>query len=359
MLDYNTYDKRGPVFKIIGVGGCGCNAINNMIEYGVKDVEFITADTHYTQVERSNTENKIFLDKVTRGNMAGNPLIGEVAAKESIEEIVCHLTDADMVIIVAGMGGGTGAGAAPVIAKASKDRGIFTVGVVTNPFSLEGPKQRKRAELGIEYLKGYVDALVVISNDKIADAEFKPGLMLKALKMSDDIIRQCVNVIPLMLAEDRMIGLDFDDVKSVLKDRGVAHFSSGHGFGKTKVADAINDAIENPLLETAIERAKGILINITGGYDIGMMEINEIPNEVQNRVGEDCTLIFGAAIDDAMKDEIKVDIIAAFEDDEYKMEESEKRSILEEYSNHLKHCIEIGFISEDYKEMEFDWGKNE
>ena len=359
MLDYNTYDKRGPVFKIIGVGNCGCNAINNMIEYGVKGVEFIAAHTSTYAVYKTQTDNKIFLgEKITRGNHGGaNPLIGEAAAKDRIEDIAHHLEDSDMVIIVAGMGGGTGTGAAPVIAKASKDRGIFTVGVVTKPFSLEGPKQRKRAELGIEYLKGYVDALVVISNDKIADAEFKSGSILKALKMSDDIIRQCVEVIPLMLAENRMIGLDFDDVKSVLKDRGIAHFSTGHGFGETRAADAVKGAIESPLLETTIDGAKAILLYIVGGYDIGMMEIDKIASEVQNRASEDCILIFGAAIDDTMKDEIKVDIIAAFEDDEYRMEESEKRSILEEYSDHLKYCIEKGYISEDYKDMEFDWGK--
>ncbi len=359
MLDYNTYDKRGPVFKIIGVGNCGCNAINNMIEYGVKGVEFIAAHTSTYAVYKTQTDNKIFLgEKVTRGNHGGaNPLIGEAAAKDRIEDIAHHLEDSDMVIIVAGMGGGTGAGAAPVIAKASKDRGIFTVGVVTKPFSFEGPKRRKRAELGIEYLKGYVDALVVISNDKIIEYDPERISMLKVFKMSDDIIRQCVNVIPQILRENRMIGIDFDDVKSVFKDGGIAHFSTGHGFGETRAADAVKEAIESPLLETTIDGAKDIMLYIVGGYDIGMMEINEIASEVQNRAGEDCTLIFEAAIDDAMKDEIKVDIITAFEDDEYKIDESEKRSILEEYSNHLKHCIEIGFISEDYKDMEFDWGK--
>ena len=294
MLDYNTCDKRGPVFKVIGVGGCGCNAVNNMIENGVKDVEFIAADTSSTMVNRAQTNNKIFLgEKVTRGNHGGaNPLIGEAAAKDRIEDIAHHLEGADAVIIVSGMGGGAGTGAAPVIAKASKAMGILTVGVVTKPFTFEGPKRRKRAELGIEYLKKYVDTLVVISNDKLIKYDPERISMLKAFKMSDDIIRQCVNVIPQILRVNQMIGIDFDDVKSVFKDGGIAHFSTGHGFGKTKAADAINDAIENPLLETTIERAKGILINITGGYDIGMMEINEIPNEVQNRVGEDCIFIF-------------------------------------------------------------------
>ena len=361
MLDYNTYDKKGTVFKVIGVGGCGCNAVNNMIEYGVKGVEFIAADTSTYVVYKTQTDKKIFLgEKVTRGTHGGaNPLIGEAAAKDRIEDIAHHLEGADAVIIVSGMGGGAGTGAAPVIAKASKAMGILTVGVVTKPFTFEGPKRRKRAELGIEYLKKYVDTLVVISNDKIIKYDPERISMLQAFKMSDDIIRQCVNVIPQILRVNQMIGIDFDDVKSVFKDGGIAHFSTGHGFGETRAADAVKGAIESPFLETTIDGAKAILLCVVGGYDIGMMEINEIASEVQNRVGEDCIFIFGAAIDDAMKDEVKVDIIAAFEDDEYKMDESEKRSILEEYRNLLKHCIEDGYISEDYKEMEFDWGKNE
>ena len=359
MLQFDTNDKKGAVIKVVGIGGGGCNAVNQMVEAELRGIDYIAVNTDNQALSRCNADTKVQIgEKLTRGLGAGaNPEIGMMAAEESIEDIVSHLEDADMAFITAGMGGGTGTGAAPVIAKASKAMGILTVGVVTKPFTFEGPKRRKQAELGIEYLKEYVDALVVIPNDKLIENSAKTTSMLEAFKMSDDVLRQGVQGIADLIRDDAMINVDFADVRSVMTDRGVAHMGVGHGFGETRAADAVKEAIESPLLETTIDGAKDILLYIVGGYDIGMMEINEIASEVQTRAGEDCTLIFGAAIDDAMKDEIKVDIIAAFEDDEYKMEESEKKSILEEYSDHLNRCIEIGFISEDYVEMEFDWGK--
>ena len=326
MLQFDTNDKKGAVIKVIGIGGGGCNAVNQMVEAELRGIDYIAVNTDNQALARCNADTKVQIgEKLTRGLGAGaNPEIGMMAAEESIEDIVSHLEDADMAFITAGMGGGTGTGAAPVIAKASKAMGILTVGVVTKPFTFEGPKRRKQAELGIEYLKEYVDALVVIPNDKLIENSAKNTSMLEAFKMSDDVLRQGVQGISDLIRDDAMINVDFADVRSVMTDRGVAHMGVGHGFGETRAADAVKGAIESPLLETTIDGAKAILLYVVGGYDVGMMEINEIASEVQNRASEDCILIFGAAIDDQMKDEIKVTVIATgFEEDEYEEEVEE------------------------------------
>ena len=326
MLQFDTNDKKGAVIKVIGIGGGGCNAVNQMVEAELRGIDYIAVNTDNQALARCNADTKVQIgEKLTRGLGAGaNPEIGMMAAEESIEDIVSHLEDADMASITAGMGGGTGTGAAPVIAKASKAMGILTVGVVTKPFTFEGPKRRKQAELGIEYLKEYVDALVVIPNDKLIENSAKNTSMLEAFKMSDDVLRQGVQGISDLIRDDAMINVDFADVRSVMTDRGVAHMGVGHGYGETRAADAVKGAIESPLLETTIDGAKAILLYVVGGYDVGMMEINEIASEVQNRASEDCILIFGAAIDDQMKDEIKVTVIATgFEDDEYEEEVEE------------------------------------
>ena len=326
MLQFDTNDKKGAVIKVIGIGGGGCNAVNQMVEAELRGIDYIAVNTDNQALARCNADTKVQIgEKLTRGLGAGaNPEIGMMAAEESIEDIVSHLEDADMAFITAGMGGGTGTGAAPVIAKASKAMGILTVGVVTKPFTFEGPKRRKQAELGIEYLKEYVDALVVIPNDKLIENSAKNTSMLEAFKMSDDVLRQGVQGISDLIRDDAMINVDFADVRSVMTDRGVAHMGVGHGYGETRAADAVKGAIESPLLETTIDGAKAILLYVVGGYDVGMMEINEIASEVQNRASEDCILIFGAAIDDQMKDEIKVTVIATgFEDDEYEEEVEE------------------------------------
>ena len=326
MLQFDTNDKKGAVIKVIGIGGGGCNAVNQMVEAELRGIDYIAVNTDNQALARCNADTKVQIgEKLTRGLGAGaNPEIGMMAAEESIEDIVSHLEDADMAFITAGMGGGTGTGAAPVIAKASKAMGILTVGVVTKPFTFEGPKRRKQAELGIEYLKEYVDALVVIPNAKLIENSAKNTSMLEAFKMSDDVLRQGIQGISDLIRDDAMINVDFADVRSVMTDRGVAHMGVGHGYGETRAADAVKGAIESPLLETTIDGAKAILLYVVGGYDVGMMEINEIASEVQNRASEDCILIFGAAIDDQMKDEIKVTVIATgFEDDEYEEEVEE------------------------------------
>ena len=327
MLQFDTNDKKGAVIKVIGIGGGGCNAVNQMVEAELRGIDYIAVNTDNQALARCNADTKVQIgEKLTKGLGAGaNPEIGMLAAEESIEDIVSHLEDADMAFVTAGMGGGTGTGAAPVIAKASKAMGILTVGVVTKPFTFEGPKRRKQAELGIEYLKEYVDALVIIPNDKLIENSAKNTSMLEAFKMSDDVLRQGVQGISDLIRDDAMINVDFADVRSVMTDRGVAHMGVGHGFGETRAADAVKGAIESPLLETTIDGAKAILLYVVGGYDVGMMEINEIATEVQTRANEDCILIFGAAIDDAMKDEIKVTVIATgFEEDEPEYEEEEE-----------------------------------
>ncbi len=323
MLQFDTNERKGAVIKVIGVGGGGCNAVNQMIEAELRGIDYIAVNTDTQALGNADTKIQIG-EKLTRGLGAGaNPEIGMLAAEESIEDIVAHIEDADMVFITAGMGGGTGTGAAPVIAKASKAMGILTVGVVTKPFSFEGVKRAKQAELGIEYLKEYVDALVVVPNDKLIENSSKNTSMLEAFKMSDDVLRQGVQGISDLIRDDALINVDFADVRSVMTDRGVAHMGVGHGFGETRAADAVKGAVESPLLETTIDGAKAILLYIVGGYDIGMMEINEIASEVQRRADEDCILIFGVSNEESMKDEVKVTVIATGfdEEEEYHGEE--------------------------------------
>ncbi len=326
MLQFDTIDKKGAVIKVVGIGGGGCNAVNQMVEADLRGIDYIAVNTDNQALGRCNADTKVQIgEKLTKGLGAGaNPEIGMLAAEESIESIVAHMEDADMVFITAGMGGGTGTGAAPVIAKASKAMGILTVGVVTKPFSFEGPKRRKQAELGIEYLKEYVDALVIIPNDKLIENSAKNTSMLEAFKMSDDVLRQGVQGIADLIRDDAMMNVDFADVRSVMTERGVAHMGVGHGYGESRAADAVKGAVESPLLETTIDGAKAILLYVVGGYDMTMMEINDIASEVQTRANDDCILIFGADVAENMNDEIKVTVIATgFEDDEPEEEEEE------------------------------------
>ena len=332
MLQFDTIDKKGAVIKVVGIGGGGCNAVNQMVEAELRGIDYIAVNTDSQALGRCNADTKVQIgEKLTKGLGAGaNPEIGMLAAEESIEGIVAHIEDADMVFITAGMGGGTGTGAAPVIAKASKAMGILTVGVVTKPFSFEGPKRRKQAELGIEYLKEYVDALVIIPNDKLIENSSKSTSMLEAFKMSDDVLRQGVQGIADLIRDDAMMNVDFADVRSVMTERGVAHMGVGHGYGESRAADAVKGAVESPLLETTIDGAKAILLYVVGGYDMTMMEINDIASEVQTRANDDCILIFGADVAENMNDEIKVTVIATgFEDDEPEEEEEEEEIIPE------------------------------
>lgn len=312
MLQFETNMEKAAVIKVIGVGGGGCNAVNRMVEAELKGVDFIAVNTDRQALNRCLAQTKIQIgEKLTRGLGAGaNPEVGQKAAEETLDEITAQLDGADMVFITAGMGGGTGTGAAPIIAKAAKDMGILTVGVVTKPFTFEGAKRRRQAELGINFLRKYVDSLVIVPNDKLVDNSQRNTTMVQAFEMADNVLKQGVQGISDLISDYALINVDFADVKSVMTDRGVAHMGVGRGTGENRAQDAVKLAIESPLLETTISGAKAILLYVAGGYDLGMLEVSEIANLVEEQADRDCILIFGAAVDEAMENEIAITVIA-------------------------------------------------
>ncbi len=318
MLQFEVNEQSNAQIKVIGVGGGGCNAVNRMIESGLKGVNFMAINTDKQALTKSMAETKLQIgEKLTKGLGAGaNPEIGQKAAEENIEDLTKFIQGADMVFITAGMGGGTGTGAAPIIAKAAKDMGILTIGVVTKPFKFEGRKRKNHAEQGITYLKKYVDSLVVIPNDKLLAVADRSTTMLQAFGLADEVLKQGVQGISDLIADSGLINLDFADVKTVMSDRGIAHMGVGRGKGEDKVAQAVKGAIESPLLETTINGAKAILLNITGGFDIGMMEVSDIADAIEDAADDDVILIFGTSIKEDMQDEVIVTVIATgFESD--------------------------------------------
>ncbi len=324
MLQFEVNVEDNAQIKVVGVGGGGGNAVNRMIEAGLKGVSYIVVNTDKQALNRSVAETKVQIgEKLTRGLGAGaNPETGMKAAEENLEEITKYFDGVDMVFITAGMGGGTGTGAAPVIAKAAKESGILTVGVVTKPFTFEGKRRRDHAELGIEYLKKYVDSLVVVPNDKLLQISEKNTTMQEAFSMADDVLRQGVQGITDLIAESGVINLDFADVKTVMSDRGIAHMGVGVGKGENRVIDAVKEAIGSPLLETSIDGAKAILLNIMGGYDLGMLEANEAADLIEKAAARDANIIFGASIKEDLEDEIRITVIATGFDDDDAAEEA-------------------------------------
>ena len=312
MLEFETGTDKSAVIKVIGVGGAGCNAVNRMIDADLRGVQFIAVNTDQQALNRCNAEVKIQIgEKLTRGlGAGGNPEVGQRSAEESLDEVIDIIEGSDMIFITAGMGGGTGTGAAPVIAKASKDMGILTVGVVTKPFSFEGKKRKDQAELGLTYLKKYVDSLVFVPNDKLLQNCERNTTMIEAFNMADDVLRQGVQGISDLISEEALINVDFADVKSVMTDRGIAHMGVGHGTGENRAKDAVTAAVESPLLETTISGAKAILLYVAGGYDLGMQEVSEIATAVQEQADKEAILIFGSAVSEEMKDEVSVTVIA-------------------------------------------------
>ena len=320
MLQFEVNVEDNAQIKVVGVGGGGGNAVNRMIEAGLKGVSYIVVNTDKQALNRSVAETKVQIgEKLTRGLGAG---AGMKAAEENLEEITKYFDGVDMVFITAGMGGGTGTGAAPVIAKAAKESGILTVGVVTKPFTFEGKRRRDHAELGIEYLKKYVDSLVVVPNDKLLQISEKNTTMQEAFSMADDVLRQGVQGITDLIAESGVINLDFADVKTVMSDRGIAHMGVGVGKGENRVIDAVKEAIGSPLLETSIDGAKAILLNIMGGYDLGMLEANEAADLIEKAAARDANIIFGASIKEDLEDEIRITVIATGFDDDDAAEEA-------------------------------------
>ena len=306
------FENNVVQIKVIGAGGGGGNAVNRMIQMGVNSVEFISINTDVQALHRSQATHKIQIgEKITKGKGAGaDPARGQRAAEESKEDIEAALRGTDMVFITAGMGGGTGTGAAPIIAKASMDCGALTVAVVTKPFTFEGKKRWNRAAKGIQYLSNFVDSLVVIPNDKLIDSSEKSTSMLEAFAMADDVLRKGVQGISDLISEYGLVNVDFADVRTIMEGRGVAHMGVGTGEGEDRIEEAITNAINSPLLETSISGAKSILLYVTGGYDMGMLDINTIADRVQGEADADANIIFGATISEEMTDKISVTIIA-------------------------------------------------
>jgi len=322
----NNYMMDGTAtIKVIGVGGAGNNAVNRMIEEGVKGVEFISVNTDRQALQLSKASTKIQIgEKLTRGLGAGaNPDIGAQAAEESRTELAEALRGADMVFVTAGMGGGTGTGAAPIVAGTAKEMGILTIGVVTKPFTFEGKKRLAQAERGIESLKGKVDTLVVIPNDKLLQVIDRKTSIIEAFRMADDVLRQGVQGISDLIAVPGLINLDFADVKTIMLDRGMAHMGIGRASGENRAEDAAKQAIQSPLLETSIEGARGVIINITGGSDVGLHEANTAAELVQRSADPEANIIFGSVTDDSMGDEIQITVIATgFENEEEKVQKA-------------------------------------
>lgn len=300
------------MIKVIGVGGGGNNAVGRMIDAKVQGVEFIAVNTEAQILEKSPAENKIQIgEKLTKGLGAGaKPDVGEQAAEESKDEIMKALQGADMVFVTAGMGGGTGTGAAPVVAQCAKELGALTVGVVTKPFSFEGKVRMRNALAGIEKLKANVDTLLIVPNDRLLQTVDKKTSLRDAFRTADDILRQGIQGISDLITVPGMINLDFADVKTIMSDQGEALMGIGVGTGENRAADAAKMAISSPLLERSIDGAKGIIISITGNEDLGLFEINEASQVVTEAADPDANIIWGTAIDPDMDDSVKITVIA-------------------------------------------------
>ena len=299
--------------KVIGVGGGGNNAVNRMIESGLQGVQFISVNTEDQVLEVSKADVKIQIgEKLTRGLGAGaNPQVGEQAALESKEEIVKALQGADMVFVTAGMGGGTGTGAAPVVARLAQEAGILTVAVVTKPFAFEREQKMLQAEKGISELRKYVDSLIVIPNEKLLEGLDKPLTMRESFALADDVLKTGVKSISDLIVEEGYINLDFADVSTIMKGAGYAHMAIGHGSGKDKAKEAANAVIASPLLETSIAGAKRLLINIAMSEDILSSDVDIATKMITDKAADDVEFIFGTAFKENMQDEMVITVIAA------------------------------------------------
>ncbi|MDD2373226.1 MAG: cell division protein FtsZ [Syntrophomonadaceae bacterium] len=311
-LDFDVETQQFANIRVIGVGGGGNNAINRMIEAGLKGVEFIAVNTDAQSLYLSKAEKKIQVgEKLTKGLGAGaDPDIGKKAAEETADEIKRALQGADMVFVTAGMGGGTGTGGAPVIARISREIGALTVGVVTRPFSFEGRKRNQQADIGIQGLREEVDSLITIPNDRLLQVVDKHTGFNDAFKIADDILRQGVQGISDLIAVPGVINCDFADVQTIMQNTGSALMGIGSASGENRAAEAARMAISSPLLETSIEGAKGVLFNISGGNNLTLFEINEAAEIIHQAADLEANIIFGANIDDSLDDEVRVTVIA-------------------------------------------------
>jgi cell division protein FtsZ len=323
MLDFDLDLDQFANIKVIGVGGGGNNAVNRMISAGLKGVEFIAVNTDAQALYLAQANHKIQIGtKLTKGlGSGGNPEIGQKAAEENRDEVLQALKGSDMVFVTAGMGGGTGTGAAPVVAEVAKELGALTVGVVTKPFTFEGRKRANQAEAGIENLKARVDTLITIPNDRLLQVIDKQTSIVEAFRIADDVLRQGVQGISDLIAVPGLINLDFADVKTIMKDTGSALMGIGIANGDNRATEAARNAISSPLLETSIDGARGVLLNITGGTSLGLFEVNEAAEIIFQAADPEANIIFGAVIDEQMEDEVRVTVIATgFENRVHKKE---------------------------------------
>lgn len=311
MNGHNALEGNARII-VIGIGGGGSNAVNRMIQAGVRGVEFVAINTDAQALARSDAPTRIRIgEKLTRGlGAGGNPNVGEKAAEESAETIQELIRDADMVFVAAGMGGGTGSGAAPIIAQICQEMGALTVGVVTRPFSFEGAQRRRNAEEGHSKLHERVHTLITIPNDRLLQVIDRKTTVEQAFMVVDDVLRQGIQGISELITEPGLVNLDFADVKSIMSESGAALMAIGRGTGETRAADAARMAISSPLLDLSMEGAKGVLLNITGGNDLALSEINEAADIVAQAADPEANIIFGAVIDPRLENEVKITVIA-------------------------------------------------
>ncbi len=330
MLEFQIEDQQSfATIKVIGCGGAGNNAVNRMVDAGLKGVEFIAINTDRQALAMSKASTTIQIgEKLTKGLGAGAvPDVGRRAAEESREEIAQAIKGADLVFVTAGMGGGTGTGAAPIVAEIARDMNCLTIAVVTKPFQFEGKQRMKNAEMGVMDLKQRVDTLVVIPNDRLLSVVNKGTTMLEAFRIADDVLRQGIQGISDLIAVPALINLDFADVKTVMESGGLAHMGIGIGKGENRMVDAAKNAIQSPLLETNIDGARAVLINITGGEDMSIIDINEAANLVMQAADSEANIIFGAGIDDTLEDEVRITVIATgFEKTPFPKKEEPRRT---------------------------------
>ena len=312
MLSFDLEIDNNAKIKVFGVGGGGNNAVNRMIDEKIKGIEFISINTDRQALVTSKAENQIQIgEKLTRGLGAGaDPEVGRKAAEESKEQIEELLQDTDMVFVTPGMGGGTGTGAAPVVAQLAKQKGILTVGVVTKPFGFEGKVRMKNAEAGIEELKANVDTLITIPNDRLLEVVQKNTSIVEAFSIADNVLKQGIQSISDLIKVPGLINLDFADVTSIMKDKGLAHMGIGNASGENRAIEAAKEAIQSPLLETSIRGAKGVLLNVTGGPSLSLFEANAASNLITESCDPDANIIFGASIREDLEDEIMITVIA-------------------------------------------------
>ena len=312
MLEFDQSAENFAVIKVVGVGGGGTNAVNRMIQAGLKGVDFIAINTDAQALALSQASSRLQIgSKLTKGLGAGaNPDIGNKAAEESRDQLAEMLRGADMVFVTAGMGGGTGTGAAPVVAEVAKEVGALSVGVVTKPFTFEGMRRAQYADAGASNLKSKVDTLITIPNDRLLQVVERRTSIMDAFRIADDVLRQGVQGISDLIAVPGLINLDFADVKTIMSDMGSALMGVGVAQGENRAQVAAKAAISSPLLETSIDGARGVLLNITGGADLALYEVNEAAEIVIQAADPEANIIFGAVIDDSLRDEVRVTVIA-------------------------------------------------